>query len=590
MRKYIILLTIFLLAGASVEAASVGERRTLYVDSTYDVIDRKEVSGLLQKISKRAYFYFDTNWWETLNYTEQANIRTSINNLSAEFDNNIYPNITKEFGNEWKPGIDKDTRITILIHPMKDNFAGYFNSGNEYTRLENPRSNEREMIYLGADHINGYLAKSFLAHEFLHLVTFNQKEKIHNIEEEVWLNEARAEYMPTLLGYDDNYARSNLRDRKSIFYGNSSDSLTEWRGDNDDYGIANMFIQYLVDHYGVKILSDSLKEDSVGIESLNIALKNNGFEKDFSQIFTDWTIAVLVNDCSLGEQYCYKNNSLANLRIKPTLNFLPLDGNSTLAVSQSAKNWEANWIKLIGGKGAIRLEFIGDSRNIFKVPYVIRDKSGNYLIRSISLDNEQKGEIIVDGFGSNVDSIIIIPSIQTKLSEFVNPEDSISFFWSASVIDTVSVKESSSLSQTKVETKKETPKEKLVSLMSKDELANKIAEIESLLRQLMAQLAALRPSTNDPIVINSNACSINQNLSFGQKNSSVTCLQEFLRDHGVYPEGLVTGYFGNLTQAAVIRFQEKYTNEVLAPFGLFSGTGYVGTKTRAKINNILENK
>ncbi len=38
---------------------------------------------------------------------------------------------------------------------------------------------------------------------------------------------------------------------------------------------------------------------------------------------------------------------------------------------------------------------------------------------------------------------------------------------------------------------------------------------------------------------------------------------------------------------AVIRFQEKYASEILAPLGLQKGTGYVGYATRTKVNQIL---
>ena len=74
-----------------------------------------------------------------------------------------------------------------------------------------------------------------------------------------------------------------------------------------------------------------------------------------------------------------------------------------------------------------------------------------------------------------------------------------------------------------------------------------------------------------------------------RNNFEVRCLQEFLKAQGpeIYPEGLVTGNFLSLTQAAVIRFQEKYADEVLAPWGITKGTGFVGSTTRAKLNELL---
>lgn len=75
-------------------------------------------------------------------------------------------------------------------------------------------------------------------------------------------------------------------------------------------------------------------------------------------------------------------------------------------------------------------------------------------------------------------------------------------------------------------------------------------------------------------------------LSLGMKGNDVVQLQLFLaQDKALYPEGVVSGYFGQLTQRAVERFQVKYN---IAKAG-DAGYGFIGLKTRAKLNELLGN-
>jgi len=577
--KIIFVGIVFLILPVFASAISLGEKVDFFVDPTYDLSQREEISAILQRISPKAYFYVDDDWWRSLDYQEKQKTEQVLYSLGNEFYYKIYPTLTSTFGYEWKPGIDKEATITVLIHPMIKTAGGYFNNGDEYPKLQNPKSNEREMVYLNADYITDSLAKSFLSHEFTHLITFNQKEKKYGVEEEIWLNEARAEYAPTLVGYDSEYEGSNLEKRVKTFLENPSDSLTEWLGQEADYGSLNLFTQYLVEKYGVEILADSMKSKEVGIKSLNYALEKNGFDVDFSQIFTDWTITVSANDCSLGEKYCYKNENLKNLQLTPSINFLPLMGKSTLGVNQTTKNWSGNWFKFIGGvKGTLKIEFIGNPENLFKVPYLSKNISGQYSLNFFQLNEYQRGGILVPKFGTEISSVTIIPSIQSKTSGFLSPEPAFPFFWEASTI--VEMEEVEEDANSKY-------LEKPLAEMNKEELLAKISEIEELLKQLKNRVAQIEAEEEMEEV----SCQkFEENLFYGLRNDDrVRCLQEFLKGQGaeIYPESLVTGNFLTLTKAAVIRFQEKYTEEVLAPWEIEKGTGFVGETTRAKINEML---
>ena len=79
-----------------------------------------------------------------------------------------------------------------------------------------------------------------------------------------------------------------------------------------------------------------------------------------------------------------------------------------------------------------------------------------------------------------------------------------------------------------------------------------------------------------------------RSLKLGDRGEDVKKLQELLKIEGVYPEGLVTGTFGPLTQTAVARLQEKYNSEVLKPAGVLRGTGFVGSLTRLKLNALAQ--
>jgi hypothetical protein len=538
----------------SVQAVSQGDTVSFNIESNYDINSRNKVEAVLQRITNQIYFYIEKDWWEKLSQQERSLLDNKLYNLSTEFEYNIYPETTRIFGPWAEHPVDKSGKLTILFHQMPGNSGGYFSSGDQYSKHQYFRSNEKHMIYINADFMGSSLLRGFLAHEFMHLITFNAKEKTHNVREEIWLNEARAEYMPTFFNYDSG-SESNLLRRKSTFINSPENSLTEWLNRADDYGSVNLFTQYLVEHYGINILADSLKSEKTGIPSINEALKKNGYQEDFGQIFSEWTVAVLVNDCSLGKKYCYNNENLKDLKIVPITHYLPTGHGGSFTSRRSTKNWSGNWYRVVGGKGDLRLDFQAESKALFQVPYVLCKKDNSCRVNFISLNSNGRGFIEIKNFDQEYSSLIIVPSAQNKTTGFNGAENPVYFSWGVTTAVQVA---SDSL---------------------REALLNQIKELEKEVVRLQAILSS-----------RSNSCLLTQDLALGTKGQEVICLQEFLKAESVYPEALITGNFLSLTHQAVVRFQEKYFSEILAPLGLTKGTGYVGLKTREKINQISSSR
>jgi hypothetical protein len=102
--------------------------------------------------------------------------------------------------------------------------------------------------------------------------------------------------------------------------------------------------------------------------------------------------------------------------------------------------------------------------------------------------------------------------------------------------------------------------------------------------------ASPTPATAHPI-----AFQFTHNLQLRAREADVRQLQAFLNTHGAIitnagggSPGNETDFFGALTYAALIRFQNAHAAQILAPLGLSKGTGFFGVATRQYANSLLE--
>jgi type II secretory pathway pseudopilin PulG len=108
------------------------------------------------------------------------------------------------------------------------------------------------------------------------------------------------------------------------------------------------------------------------------------------------------------------------------------------------------------------------------------------------------------------------------------------------------------------------------------ETTSSLTQIQALMAQLESlqkQLAALKGEIR--VVLK-------EGLTQGMSDDSIKQIQEVLAtDSSLYPQGLVTGYFGPLTTEAVKKFQLRHELAV---------TGVVDSETRALLETYLEER
>ncbi len=463
-------LTLFLKADGAL-AFTLNETKTFKVDSAYDSAGRSEVRATLHQVGDRGLYYIEDGWWNSLSPNDAIVNNQAVLDLLNEFDKTIYSRLVGVYGSEWSPGIDNESRIFVLITPLKKNAGGFFNSLDEIPAAQAASSNEREIIYLNSLYLNSSLEKVFLAHEFQHMINFYQKEKMRSLVEDIWLNEARSEYASTLCGYDNVYDESNLERRVSDFFRDTSDSLTEWQNQAADYGSVDLFMQYLVGRYSEQILIKMMKADTVGIASINQALKEIGSVDTFADIFTNWTIANYANDCLLGEgqKYCYLNKQLTYERfhVNPILsNMLVTEEGTFFSYSDNAKDWSGHWYEFLPfGDSALNfiLNFSGNSASNFQVPFLIYSGNGAKSVKFLKFSAGQNASDLVSDFGGQINKIVLIPANQTKISNFSANEPMYSYSYTIKLTSTLSATPSPSSSASPSPQPSATPSLQLVS-------------------------------------------------------------------------------------------------------------------------------
>jgi len=545
-RKFVFAIILGIILFVPVFAQAVwSDTADFYVESDYDLFGRNKIESQLIKITNKIYFYADKDWYNS--FSQKSELDSRIYNLSSSFEYKTYPNLVNLLGSEDNPGVDNDSRIVVVLEPLKKDYGGYVRTGDNYLKENFSLSNQGQIIYLNANLIiqsSSDFLNYELAHEFTHLIVFKQKP-----EAETWFQELMAEITPVILNYDNE--NIVLKKRAQSFLYSTEINLQDWKNFEKDYGKIKLLGLYLKEQFGNQLFVQALKYPSNhGIVSFNAALKQLRINNNFDDIYLNWLITNVVNDCQIDSKYCYEDSALNNFQIFSNNYYLPAQNESFLSVTDSINTWTGKWQKLTGGTGTIKLKFtIPEETPITKIPYMIENVSGKKTVQYLDFSSTNIQEVYINDMGSKNMAVYFIPFIGSK----GQAGKTYYYSWEAKVLGNSS------------ESREEAVKD----------LLQKIAELKRKIASLQLQLAMMKTSQSNQYCL-----VFSGDLYYGMTSSEVKCLQQFLTNLGsnIYPEKLVTGYYGPLTKAAVKRYQ--------ALQGIIT-TGYFGPLTRTAINSTL---
>jgi hypothetical protein len=315
---------------------SVGDRQVFWVGDN-DAQKHFQAEAVLRYVGTHSY------WWVQDGFdVSDAEITAS----AQAFESKICLTDRAFFGQEWSPGVDNDPRIHIFIGNVPG-VSGYFYSADEYSRLINPYSNEKEMFYInvqavrpGTDALN-----ATLAHEFQHMIHWH-----NDANEDAWVNEGLSELAMKINGYGTSggiYSFTAAPDTQLDTWGDRPDDSIA------HYGASFLFMEYFLERFGEATMRQVVAEPANGADGFDAALEATGQPYRFDDVFADWVVANYLDDPSAGNgSWGYRDVRIGPIALDSQIDSYPADKQS------SVKQYAAEYL-VFTGHGELTLDFSG---------------------------------------------------------------------------------------------------------------------------------------------------------------------------------------------------------------------------------------
>ena len=250
---------------AKIVPQQIGSTRQFVFPSFGDV-SKTTVTASLVASGERAIVYVDV---ADIHRLRKDSLQAQVD----RFSKTIYPMVTSAFGPA--SDVDNDGKIHLLYTNLVNRdgsifgAAGFFHAPSLLPTDQGGDGNLSDMFYLDPD-IDPSGIDAVLAHEFQHLINFNQRVLVRNGQpEELWLNEGLSHFCEDLIGENG----ATMKGESDSFLNNTTRGPlgTNLTVDRASRGALYLFIRSLVEEFGLGIVARLVQTDKVGYENIEAA-------------------------------------------------------------------------------------------------------------------------------------------------------------------------------------------------------------------------------------------------------------------------------------------------------------------------------
>lgn len=315
----------------------VGSTRT-FTFSEFGNVSTQTVTATLVATSARAEAWVDNNTSTITTARVQAHV--------DRFTDHTYPIVTSTFGEP--SDVDSDGKVLFLYTHLVDQVgtvAGFYSSESLFSTSEGGNGNVADMMYIGVDHEESFF-ESLLAHEYQHLISFNQHVLVRNGDSEISsINEAMSHVAEDLV---DQHTEGGNPDNVRIYTESPSSFsiLSESAHESGARGTAYTFARSMIESFGDNTPSELVQTALSGIQNVE-SVSGQSFETVYETYLSRMFLAGSGLNTEYEFAYPFFSDPVTGGRSIPVPSENALNP-ETVSVTGSTKAYAAASVRLMG--------------------------------------------------------------------------------------------------------------------------------------------------------------------------------------------------------------------------------------------------